>query len=106
MNEMEVREKLVDYGKRLVATGLVQGTWGNLSMRLDEGHMLVTPSGLDYNRLTPMDMVKVDITTLEYEGNQKPTSEKGLHAEFFRRRPEGGAVIHTHSKFASVFAAA
>lgn len=106
MNEMEIREKLVDYGKRLVAAGLVQGTWGNLSMRLDEGHMLVTPSGLDYNRLTPEDMVKVDVTTLDYEGEQKPTSEKGLHAEIYRRRPEAGAVIHTHSKYASVFAAA
>ena len=43
MNEMEMREKLVDYGKRLVAAGLVQGTWGNLSMRLSEETMLVTP---------------------------------------------------------------
>ncbi|MBQ2747398.1 MAG: class II aldolase/adducin family protein, partial [Firmicutes bacterium] len=69
---------LVDYGKKLVQTGLVQGTWGNLSVRLDDTYMIVTPSGLDYLRLTPADMVKVNIETLEYEGDLKPTSEKGL----------------------------
>lgn len=106
MNEMEIREQLVEYGKRLVAAGLVQGTWGNLSMRLSEDYMLVTPSGLDYNRLTPWDMVKVDIRTLDYEGDQKPTSERGIHAEIYRGRPEMGAVIHTHSKYSSIFAAA
>ena len=104
--EDELREKLCEYGKKLVATGLVQGTWGNLSIRLDDTYMLVTPSGLDYTRLTPADMVKVNINTLEYEGNLKPTSEKGLHAEVYIQRPDVGAVIHTHSKYCCVFAAA
>lgn len=104
--EDELREKLCEYGKKLVATGLVQGTWGNLSIRLDDTYMLVTPSGLDYTRLTAADMVKVNINTLEYEGNLKPTSEKGLHAEVYIQRPDVGAVIHTHSKYCCVFAAA
>ena len=68
--------------------------------------MLVTPSGLDYLRLTPDDMVRVDIETLEYEGEHKPTSEKGLHAAIYKLRPDVDAVIHTHSKYMSVFAAA
>ena len=105
-HEWELREKLCEYGKKLVATGLVQGTWGNLSIRLDDTYMLVTPSGLDYTRLTPADMVKVNISTLEYEGSLKPTSEKGLHAEVYIQRPDVGAVIHTHSKYCCVFAAA
>ena len=104
--ELALRESLVEYGKKLVETGLVQGTWGNLSARLNEEFMLVTPSGLDYTRLTPDDMVKVEIKTLNYEGSLKPTSEKGLHAEVYSRRPKVGAIIHTHAKFASVFAAA
>lgn len=104
--EQILREKLVEYGKKLVKSGLVQGTWGNLSIRLDNQYMLVTPSGLDYMRLTPADMVKVDINTLKYEGNLKPTSEKGLHAEVYKRRTDVGAVIHTHSKYCCVFAAA
>ena len=104
--EAELRQELADYGRKLVETGLVQGTWGNISVRLDDRYMLVTPSGLDYLRLGPEDMVRVEIETLKYKGSIKPTSEKGLHAEFYKRRPDVGAVIHTHSKYLSVFAAA
>lgn len=104
--EQELREALVAYGVKLVEEGLVQGTWGNISVRLDENYMLVTPSGLDYLRLTPSDMVKVDIKTLEFEGEIKPTSEKGLHAGLYQLRPDLGAVIHTHSKYCCMFAAA
>lgn len=104
--EQKLREALVTYGVKLVETGLVQGTWGNISVRLDENYMLVTPSGLDYLRLTPDDMVKVHIATLKHEGSIKPTSEKGLHAGLYLRRPDLGAVIHTHSKYCCMFAAA
>lgn len=104
--EREIREKLVEYGKKVVESGLVQGTWGNLSVRLDENSMIVTPSGLDYTRLTAEDMVKVDIKTLEYEGDLKPTSEKGIHGGVYAGRPDVGAVIHTHSKYCAIFAAA
>lgn len=104
--EEKLREDLVRYGKMLVDSGLVQGTWGNISVRLDEKYMLVTPSGLDYMRLTASDMVKVEIETLSWEGEKKPTSEKGLHAAIYKNRPDIGAIIHTHSKYCSVFAAA
>ncbi len=104
--EAALRAQLVDYGKQLVACGLVQGTWGNLSVRLDDTYMLATPSGLDYTRLTPADMVKVNIRTLEYEGSLKPTSEKGLHAAIYQNRPDIGGIIHTHSEYCSVYAAA
>ena len=104
--EAVLRAQLVDYGKQLVTSGLVQGTWGNLSVRLDDTYMLVTPSGLDYARLTPADMVKVNMRTLEYEGGLKPTSEKSLHAAIYQNRPDIGGIIHTHSKYCCVYAAA
>ena len=104
--EETLRAQLVDYGKQLVASGLVQGTWGNLSARLDDTYMLVTPSGLDYARLTPADMVKVNMRTLAYEGGLKPTSEKSLHAAIYQNRPDIGGIIHTHSKYCCVYAAA
>lgn len=105
--EDECREMLVVYGQRLLASGLVQGTWGNLSVRLNEEKMLVTPSGLDYERLQPEDMVVVSIKNLKYDrfGN-RPTSEKSLHAGIYRHRPDVGAVIHTHSTYCCAFAAA
>lgn len=104
--EQKLRETLAAYGKKVVEAGLVQGTFGNLSLRLDDQFMLVTPSGLDYHRLTAADMVKVDITSLAYEGNLKPTSEKGIHGGVYGKRPDVGAIIHTHSKYCAVFAAA
>ena len=68
--------------------------------------MLVTPSGLDYNRLTPLDEVKVEIASGEYEGDLKPTSETAFHCGLYALRPDVGAVIHTHSKYCAIFAAA
>jgi L-fuculose-phosphate aldolase len=104
-HERELREQLVRYGNMLVSTGLVQGTWGNLSVMLDREYMLCTPSGIDYDRLTPADIVKVSISTLKWEGRCKPTSEKGMHAGIYKRYPDANAVIHTHSKYCSIFAA-
>lgn len=100
------RELLVLYGKKLLEEGLVQGTWGNLSVRVNDEYMLVTPSGLDYNRLEPEDMVLVHIETLEPQGKRTPTSEKALHGAIYRNRPDVGAIIHTHAKYCSMFAAA
>ncbi len=103
--EEKQRSRLVEYGNRMAEEGLVSGTWGNLSVRLDEKTMLVTPSGISYDRLTPGDMVKVDIETGEYEGELKPTSEKSLHAEIYKTRDDVNAVIHTHQTYASIYAA-
>ena len=104
-DEMALRKKLVEFGLKLLKTGLVQGTWGNISVMLDRETMLCTPSGLDYDRLTPEDMVRVNINTLKYEGLHKPTSEKGMHAGIYRKYPDANAIIHTHSKYISIFAA-
>ena len=103
--EQELREAIVACGIRLVDEGLVQGTWGNIAVRLDETSMLCTPSGLAYHYLTPDDIVKVDLATLEYGSQRKPTSEKRLHRDLFAARPEVGASIHTHAKRCGVFAA-
>lgn len=106
IKEIQIRELLAEYGRKLLECGLVQGTWGNLSIRLNQEFMIVTPSGTDYNRLTPQDMIKVNINTLKYEGNVKPTSEKDLHGSIYATRKDVGAVIHTHSKYCCIFAAA
>ncbi len=104
--EQKLREEIVSYGKRLTDEGLVQGTWGNIAVRLDETYMLCTPSGLDYRRLTADDIVKVELSTLSYGTQRKPTSEKRLHRDLFVARADVGAAIHTHAKLCGVFAAA
>ena len=103
--DLAVAADIIEYGRKLLAEDLVQGTWGNLSARFGRIHMLVTPSGLDYEELTPDDLVLVDTLILEYEGDKKPTSEKSLHAGIYNLFPEAGAVIHTHSRYCSIFAA-
>ena len=90
----------------MLENNLVQGTWGNISIRLDDKKMVVTPSAMDYIRMRPEDTVVVDIETLEYVSDVKPTSEKKIHAAIYRDRPEIGAVIHSHPLWSSAAAAA
>ena len=104
--ELSLRQALVDFGKKLVRENLTQATWGNLSARLDRQYMLITPSGMAYNRLTPYDMVRVDYHSMKHEGKLKPSVEQGFHAAIYREHEEINAMIHTHSFNCSVFAAA
>lgn len=106
MTEAEIRQAVKDAGVKLLESNLVQGTWGNISIRIDDKKMVVTPSGMDYIRMRPEDTVVVDINTLEYTSDVKPTSEKKIHAAIYRDRPEIGAVIHSHPLWSSAVAAA
>lgn len=106
MNEAEGRHALVRAGNRLLAEGLVARTWGNLSVRLDEHSMLVTPSGIEYPDLTDEMIVRVELATDEWSGPFRPSGERKVHAEVYRRRPEVHAVVHTHQVAASICAAA
>ena len=106
MTEAEIRQAVKDAGVKLLESNLVQGTWGNISIRIDDKKMVVTPSGMDYIRMRPEDTVVVDIETLEYTSEVKPTSEKKIHAAIYRDRPEIGAVIHSHPLWSSAVAAA
>ena len=106
MTEQELRQAVKDAGVKLLENNLVQGTWGNISIRLDDKKMVVTPSAMDYIRMRPEDTVVVDIETLEYAGDIKPTKKKKIHAAIYRDRPEIGAVIHSHPLWSSAAAAA
>lgn len=105
--ERTLREQMVEIGIRLLDNNLVQGTWGNISARVDADNMLVTPSAIGYYELKPEDMVLVNIHTLEYpKDGLKPTSEKGIHGGILSGRPEVNAIIHSHGNAGSVYAAA
>lgn len=99
MNEREGKKLVCHSGKRLLHTGLVAGTWGNVSCRLDDRRMVVTPSGVPYDSLTEADMAVVDLWDLSCQG-PKPSSESPMHAAIYRARPEVEAVIHFHSLYA------
>jgi L-fuculose-phosphate aldolase len=101
-----MRRMVIEGGLRLVKEGLVARTWGNISLRVDHTHMLITPSGRNYEELTPEDIVLVNYHSSKYEGRVKPSSEKELHCEIYRTRKKVHAVIHTHQMNASTVATA
>ncbi len=101
-----LKKEIIKGGKRLLKEGLVARTWGNISLRVDETYMLITPSGRTYESLTEEDIVLVNYHTSDHEGPVRPSSEKGLHCEIYRTRSEVHAVIHTHQMNASTVAAA
>lgn len=104
--EMQLRKAVKDAGVRLLKSNLVQGTWGNISIRLDDEHMLITPSGLDYLSLQPEDMVVMNFNTMEYKGDRKPSGEKDIHAGLLRERKDINVVMHSHPTECSALSAA
>lgn len=106
MNIQEAKEIVCKAGLQLMKEGLVARTWGNVSIKISDQQMVITPSGRKYDELTPNDMVVVNFHTLKYEGHIKPSSELKLHCEIYKTRPHMGAVIHTHQMYASIVAAA
>jgi L-fuculose-phosphate aldolase len=103
--ELELRQQIIDAGIKLLNSNLVQGTWGNISIRLDDNYLLITPSGMDYLTLKVEDIVLLNYHTMEYEGRHKPSGEKDIHAAIMRERKGVNAVIHSHPHECSSLAA-
>ena len=102
MDISKAKEIVVEAGKQLVSSGLIARTWGNVSCRIDDKTFVITPSGRAYETLTPDEIVLVNMDDLSYEGDIKPSSEKGIHAQCYLLRPECNFVIHTHQSNASI----
>ena len=103
MNEKETRQKIIGFCLEMNASGLNQGTSGNISARHD-GAMLITPSGVPYADLEPDAIVRMRLDGDEptWEGDLKPSSEWHFHRAILEAKPEQGAIVHTHSTFATV----
>ncbi len=101
MDILEAKSEVVKAGLKVVESGLIARTWGNISCRVDDEYFVITPSGRSYESLTTDDIVLVRIEDCAYESDIKPSSEKGVHAEAYKHRPDVNFVIHTHQKNAS-----
>jgi L-fuculose-phosphate aldolase len=88
----------------MMSTGLVVGTWGNVSRRCSPDIFQITPSGVPYHELQPGDLVAVDLQSGDCNGSMRPSTETPLHVAIYRSRPDVGAIVHTHSPYAAVFA--
>lgn len=97
----EAKDLVIKAGLELTRAGLVARTWGNISARISDTQFVITPSGRGYETLTRDDIVVVNIDDCSYEGNIKPSGEKGVHAAAYELRQEVQFVIHTHQNYAS-----
>ena len=100
-----LREQLAKTGLRMYTTGLVVGTCGNVSARVPkEDLFVISPSSLPYAETTPDDVVLMDMEGNALSEGRPPSSEAGLHMNIYRTRPDVGAILHTHSTYASTLA--
>ncbi len=105
MEIMEAKELVIKAGIELLNEGLIVRTWGNISCRVSDTQFVITPSGIAYEDLTPEKIVLVNVADCTYDGDIKPSSEKGIHAACYMLRPEVNFVIHTHQVNASIVSA-
>ncbi|MGI6752280.1 MAG: class II aldolase/adducin family protein [Anaerovoracaceae bacterium] len=101
-NMQKIKESIIRAGLKLMESGLIVRTWGNVSCRIDDNWFAITPSGKAYESLKADDIVLCRIKDASYTGSTRPSSEKGIHALIYRNRPEAKFIIHTHQKYASV----
>lgn len=104
----KLKKQVCEANLELVKQGMVIYTWGNVSgIDRDKGLIVIKPSGVNYDGMSPDDMVVVDLKTGKAtEGKRKPSSDTATHLELYRHYPSIGGIVHTHSVHAVAFAQA
>lgn len=107
MQYQAVREEIVKMGNKIATTGLVMGTWGNISARVPGTNLMaITPSGVDYETIQPEHIPVLDFDGNIVNGDLVPSIEWHLHLEIYKSRPDINGIIHTHSAFCTAMAIA
>ncbi|MBO7387930.1 MAG: L-ribulose-5-phosphate 4-epimerase [Lachnospiraceae bacterium] len=103
----ELKQKVYEANILLPKYDLVTFTWGNVSaIDRESGLFVIKPSGVEYDEMTPDDMVVMDLEGNKVEGKYKPSSDTPTHAEIYKAFKDVGGVVHTHSSFATSWAQA
>ena len=103
----ELKKEVYEANMLLPKYGLVTFTWGNVSgIDREKGLFVIKPSGVDYDKLRPEDMVVVDLNGNKVEGDYNPSSDTPTHLELYKAFPKIGGVVHTHSPWATSWAQA
>ena len=105
-SEQEHREEIVRVGRLMFDKGWIAANDGNITVRLDNGHLLATPRGVSKGMLKPEDLVVVDMAGNKVSGPLEVTTEIGMHLTIYRERPDVNAVVHAHPATATGFAVA
>lgn len=102
-----LKKQVYEANMELPKRGLVTYTWGNVSgIDRETGYFVIKPSGVEYEELSADDMVVMDLNMNKIEGKYKPSSDTATHAELYKKYPEIGGVVHTHSTTATSWAQA
>ncbi len=96
------RNTVLNACREMVRSNLTVGSWGNISLRCEDGNVVITPSGTNYEKSRPEDMVVTDTAGNIVSGNMKPSSERLMHYAIYKNRPDVMAIVHTHSIYSSV----
>ena len=103
----QLKQEVYEANMLLPKYELVTFTWGNVSgMDREAGLFVIKPSGVEYDKLTPEDMVVVDLQGNKVEGKYNPSSDTATHMVLYNRFPEIGGIVHTHSTWATSWAQA
>ncbi len=103
----ELKRKVYEANMELPKRGLVTYTWGNVSaIDRETGYIVIKPSGLDYETMKSEDMVVMDLEGNKIEGCYNPSSDTPTHLELYKKYPQIGGIVHTHSSWATSFAQA
>ena len=103
----ELKQRVYEANMLLPKYNLVTFTWGNVSeIDPETGIFAIKPSGVDYEKLTPGDMVLMDLEGNKVEGRYNPSSDTPTHLELYKAFPEIGGIVHTHSSYATSWAQA
>ena len=103
----ELKKQVYEANMELPKYGLVTFTWGNVSaIDRESGLFVIKPSGVEYDKLTPEDMVVVDLDGKKVEGRYNPSSDTATHVELYKAFPQIGGVVHTHSSYDTSWAKA
>jgi len=106
MFEREIREQIIEAGRRLYQKGFVASNDGNISARVDDQTLIITPTGVCKGDLLPEQLLKVSFAGEVVSGDLKPTSEMKMHLAVYHKRPDAAAIVHAHPPKATAFAVA
>ena len=103
-SEFELRRAICDIGRRIWTRGFVAANDGNISVKLDDNHLLTTPTGVSKGFMTPDMIIKVDRQGKKISGRLEPSSELKMHLAVYEMRPDVNSVVHAHPPHATAFA--
>lgn len=106
MNDFRIRLDIVEVGKRMYNRQFVASNDDNISVKLSDNEILITPTGVSKGYITSEDIIKVDMAGNVISGNKKPSSEIKIHLAVYKNRPDVYSVCHAHPQKATAFAVA